>query len=291
MGKFTISLDFELGWGALETGFWKTREQSGVYERLRKSIASLTTLLDDLEVPLTWATVGAMISNPAPKDFDYLPEPFSTKAKDFLKTAKVSSYDGRDLLHQILSMKTKQDIGSHSFSHTRFQVKDFSDEAKKIDMQKAVTALKSFDIVPRSFVFPVNQVASLDIVEQSGISVARMPAEMARTKIGKLVERVTGDLPSALRSAHSENFFTESGTMLYHWKNNKNLRLRRQLVNHQSKLALRKAEMSDYHFHIWLHPFNLAEIRYLQNDLSSLIVKAATLRDQGKLEIVPIYSQ
>lgn len=288
MGKFTISLDFELGWGALETGLWEVREKRGVYKHLRDSIRDITTLLDELEISITWATVGAMVSNPKIGDFDYLPEPFSTRAKNFLKAAQDTSRDGRDLLDQLLSMGTKQDIGSHSFSHTRFQVENFGDEAKRIELDKASHALKNFGITPRSFVFPVNQVASLDIVQQSGIEVARLPAKMAATKIGKLAERIRGDLPSAEREPYANNFFTENGTMLFHWGNNKNSHLKRKLVNHQSKLALRKASTSDYNFHIWLHPFNLAEIKFLQADLTTLIKQAAKLRDQGQLDISPI---
>ena len=35
MGQLTISFDFELGWGAIESKMWYPREVKGVYEDFR----------------------------------------------------------------------------------------------------------------------------------------------------------------------------------------------------------------------------------------------------------------
>jgi len=290
MGKFTISFDFELGWGAIETGLWAKREKQGVYEGMRPCIKRLTALLDQLNASLTWATVGAMISDPSESDFDYLPDTYSSSAKNFLKTAKESTRNGRDLLETLLSMHTPQDIGSHSFSHTRFLVNDYTEAAKRKEMEKSVTALKAYGVTPKSFVFPVNQTANLDIIQQSGLKVARIPPQSPKTTPGKLWERINGRVPSANRKNINDDFYTENGTMLYHWHGTGNWKARRALVHHQAQLGLRKASNSDYHFHLWLHPFNLVEIPYLESDLSDLLTKAAKLRDKNKLEIVPMSS-
>ena len=42
MGKLTISLDFELGWRAVETGLWEKRETQGVYDNMRPAISRFT---------------------------------------------------------------------------------------------------------------------------------------------------------------------------------------------------------------------------------------------------------
>ena len=63
-------------------------------------------------------------------------------------------------------------------------------------------------------------------------------------------------------------------------------KLRKLLINHQVGLGLSKATRSDYHFHLWLHPFNLAEIPGLESGLYKLLKKAAGLRDEGKIDIV-----
>lgn len=64
--------------------------------------------------------------------------------------------------------------------------------------------------------------------------------------------------------------------------------MKRSLVKHQAKLGLRKASQPGYHFHLWLHPFNLAEVPFLETELSNLLKEAAELRDTGKLKIVPM---
>lgn len=288
MGKLTISFDFELGWGAIESGLWRKREALGVYAGMRPSFSRFCTVLDDLNISVTWATVGAMISNPSTSDFSHLPEPYFRAAKDFLGTAKESTQNGKDLLEKILAMETRQDIGSHSFSHTRFLVKDYTNPAKSEEMEKSFIALNAYNIEPKSFVFPVNQVANLEIIKSSGIEVARTPPISPKTKQGKLWERVNGKMPSASREITEQGLFLENGTMLYHWGAGKNWKAKRALVNRQSKLGLERACSSNYHFHLWLHPFNLVEIPYLEEGLTNLLIKAANFRDSGKLQIVPM---
>ena len=288
MGAFTVSFDFELGWGALETGLWKMREKKGIYTGLRPVIERITKLLDDLEISVTWATVGAMIDNPCDEDFEYLPEPFQHSLKEFLRAGEQQSRDGRDLLEMILSMSTRQDIGSHSYSHTRFQVKNFTDEAKTIEMSKSITALRNFDVDPKSFVFPVNQVASFNVLEASGISVARTPPPMPSTVAGKIVERSRGYTPTAKRTLQEGQLSIESGSMLYYWGLKRDWFLRRELIRQQIRTGLRKAANSNHHLHLWLHPFNLVEIPHLEAGLSEVFIKAAKLRDAEKLDIRPM---
>lgn len=282
MGKFTISLDFELGWGGMESQMWRYREKKGVFKNFRSVIERMTALLDDLEISLTWACVGAMVSNPEPSDFDHLPEPFRQNAVDFLKGSETFTHDGRDLLENLLKMRTKQDIGSHSFSHTRFHIDSFSDEAKLLDLKKGREALLSFDIEPKSFVYPVNQVSNLELLAEAGFSVARLPPKTPSSRGGKLTEAILGRTPSAKRHQVSQKFETEDGSMLYNWRNS---RFRRALIDHQVRLGLQKISHADYHLHLWLHPFNLVEIDGLENGLYELLKKAAHLRDKGRLQI------
>lgn len=288
MGKLTISFDFELGWGAIETGLWKGREERGVYKDMRPALNSFAQLLDDINVSTTWATVGAMISNPSINDFDHLPKPYYKAIEKFLADAEDTTRNGQDLLEILLSLKTKQDIGSHSFSHTRFLVKEYTEAAKREEMKKSLASLEKFGVTPRSFVFPVNHVSNLDIFDQFGFHVARTPPVSPKTKTGKFWERVNGNMPSASRRIVKNDFYVENGTMLYHWGTRKNWKMKRALVKRQAKLGLEKASKSDYHFHLWLHPFNLVEIPHLLTDLSALLTKAAHLRDNGELLIIPM---
>ena len=288
MGNFTVSLDFELGWGAIETGLWRMREDKDVYSKLRPTLKRIANLLDELEISLTWATVGAMISAPSQEDFDYLPLPFQSRAKEFLASAASTSKDGRDLFDLVASTSTPQDIGSHSFSHTRFQEKTFTEAQKAIEMQKSIAALNAFGITPQSFVFPVNQVASYNVVEQAGIKVARTPPKTPDGKVGKLVEKICGYTPTAIRTNHHGGLNVESGSMLYYWGLNSDWRLRRTLVQNQVRAGLKAATDSDHHLHLWLHPFNLVEIPTLEQEFCKLLKKAAKLRDADKLRIKPM---
>lgn len=283
MGKLTISLDFELGWGAIESEKWEERQRNYIYEDFRIVFKRFLSLLDDLEIPLTWATVGAMISNPTKTDFEHLPPVFMNRAVQFLNNAKPLTKDGRDLFESLLNMRTQQDIGLHSFSHTRFLEESFSVESKLVDLKKGQQSLLKYGVQPKSFVFPVNQVSNLDLLSQVGIEVARIPPKISSRNVGKLSEALLGQTPTARRCKVQSDLYTEAGSMLFNWRGKK---LRKLLINHQVGLGLSKATRSDYHFHLWLHPFNLAEIPGLESGLYKLLKKAAGLRDEGKIDIV-----
>ena len=122
-----------------------------------------------------------MVSEPTPEDFDHLPEKYRKMLQEFLSKAEQSTRDGRDLIGMLLSMKTLQDIGSHSYSHTRFHIPSYSEKAKLIDLKKGVQALRNLGIEPQSFVYPVNQVENVDLLEKAGLSIVRLPPQRAES--------------------------------------------------------------------------------------------------------------
>jgi len=289
MGTVSISLDFELGWGAMETGLWRMREANGVYRNLRPIMTRMTGLLGDLELSLTWATVGAMISAPKPADFDHLPDAFRTRAVDFLAQSDALTHDGRDLFAMVAECATPQDIGSHTFSHTRFPAPEFSRAAKQHDLEMAVSAVENqTNQTPRSFVFPLNQPGDLDLVSEAGFEVARLAPEAPKSRVGKLMVKLRGAGPSAFRSAQTDTLSTETGSFLYTWGIHRDRHLRRALANRQLAQGLRWASTSDFHMHIWLHPFNLSEVEHLEDDFTALLRTLAIMRDAGSIRIEPM---
>ena len=289
MGKLTVSLDFEIGWGAVESERWKLREQKGVYRDLRPILREMIAQLDDYGISLTWATVGAMVSEPTPEDFDHLPEKYRKMLQEFLSKAEQSTRDGRDLIGMLLSMKTLQDIGSHSYSHTRFHIPSYSEKAKLIDLKKGVQALRNLGIEPQSFVYPVNQVENVDLLEKAGLSIVRLPPQRAEsTTVQKIAHSLFSSPPTACRESLSERFETETGSMLYNWRNKKDFGLRRYLTLYQIRKGFSTIKKSDHHLHLWFHPFNLAEIYGLKEFFFEILKDAAKLRDTGHIDIVPM---
>lgn len=69
-------------------------------------------------------------------------------------------------LELLLDSSVRHDIGSHGFFHRRFET--LSNEEAETELLWLSIALKKFDVIPRSFIFPRNSVAHLDILEKYG---------------------------------------------------------------------------------------------------------------------------
>lgn len=66
----------------------------------------------------------------------------------------------------LLDSSVKHDIGSHGYSHRRFEDLSHSDAETELNMTSV--AMKRCGIIPRSFIFPHDSVAHLDLLERYG---------------------------------------------------------------------------------------------------------------------------
>jgi peptidoglycan/xylan/chitin deacetylase (PgdA/CDA1 family) len=68
------------------------------------------------------------------------------------------------VLQLVLSSSIKHDIGSHGYSHRKF--KFLSNEEAEDELRRVSTGMKKYGITPKSFVFPANSVAHLDLLRK-----------------------------------------------------------------------------------------------------------------------------
>ena len=61
-GLFVLSLDTEIAWGTYTHA--ERRQRVEAFDRYRENLARLLTLLDDFDVPSTWAIVGHLFLEP-----------------------------------------------------------------------------------------------------------------------------------------------------------------------------------------------------------------------------------
>jgi peptidoglycan/xylan/chitin deacetylase (PgdA/CDA1 family) len=104
----------------------------------------LTNTLNDLGVPATFAIRGQL--------------------------ADVSG----KIIEDLLDSNVKHDIGAHGYSHRSF--KEFSTQEAEDELKKIQESLGRFGVNPKSFVFPRNQVAHLDLLEKFGYKCYREAA-------------------------------------------------------------------------------------------------------------------
>jgi len=288
-GRFTLSMDFELGWGVVETGQWRARERAGVYERLRPVMRRTLDMLDTLEIPLTWAAVGGMASPQEALEFDHLPSHLQECSHRFVTEARQSTRDGRDLVDMVRASRVPHDLGSHSFSHARFSAPGYDDAARHHDLTLAQKALMHWGGAPISFIFPENDAASLVPVVQAGLRHVRLaPAGVAATgSLAKLSAKLARP-PAAGPVQAPQGLSAETGTMFFHWPLQDRFGLRRRMAMRQSAMALQAAATQGCAIHYWLHPFNLAEIPGLEERFNALMHTVADLRDRGAIRVATI---
>jgi len=70
------------------------------------------------------------------------------------------------ILGLLLRSHVKHDIGSHGYYHRDFRTLSQSEAGRELNMLSA--AMKKFHVTPRSFVFPYNGIAHLDLLEKHG---------------------------------------------------------------------------------------------------------------------------
>lgn len=285
-GKLIITLDFEIGWGVWESERWRARQAKGVYTRLRPALRSFIEFLDEREIALCWATVGAMIAPRTGGEFDHLPDAAQAHIARFLAEAEQPTIEGRDLFDMVAGAKTRQQIASHSYSHTRFDYPGYDTAMQQADLELARRTLREAGAESEAFVFPENIITTFDAPAAVGHRVARtLPLRQRPTGIARLdgvLERTVLAPPLARDSTNPLGIAEQTGSMFFNWWG-RGAGLRKTLVERQARLGLQRAAREGGTLHLWLHPFNLTDSPGLAQAIRSFLDEAAAMRDRGGL--------
>lgn len=89
------------------------------------------------------------------------------------------------ILEILLKSPLKHDIGAHGYYHKNF--KNLSHNEAENELRMISVGMRRFDIIPRSFVFPRNNVAHLELLEKYGYKCYRgYSLDMCAEKKGQL---------------------------------------------------------------------------------------------------------
>jgi hypothetical protein len=81
------------------------------------------------------------------------------------------------IMELLLESSVKHDIGAHGYYHKKFT--NLSCNEAENELKKISSGLKKFGIIPRSFVFPRNNVAHLNLLEKYGYKCYRSYSDLA----------------------------------------------------------------------------------------------------------------
>lgn len=143
-GMFVISIDIDVG--SRELGVInREKNDANVHRHLSEyrvgeieelALPLFAEAFNDFEIPVTFAIRGQL--------------------------AQVND----SVLEVLLKSPVKHDIGAHGYYHRKFTSLSCNEAEKELNMIS--TGMKKYGIIPRSFVFPRNSVAHLDLLEKYG---------------------------------------------------------------------------------------------------------------------------
>lgn len=287
IGQLIISFDFEIGWGVWESELWPARQARGVYRDLRPAMRRFLAFLDDREIALTWATVGAMVTARHSGEFDYLPTAAQAHIARFLVEAEAETVDGRDLFDMVAGTSTPQQIASHSYSHTRFDYIGMTHDAILADLVKSRSAMEELNRPVDALVFPENIIVDWHALAKAGFRVGRTAAPAVRpigiAPLDHFLARTIARPPMVCDTMRPDGVLEHSGSLFFNWFG-KGASLRRHTVIYQAKKAIDHAAKTGGTAHLWLHPFNLTHSVGMADAIEDICTHAHKLAEKGQLQ-------
>lgn len=267
MGSVILSVDAELGWGYHDFEEPPVR----LMETARNGWEILLDLLEEYDIPATWAVVGHLfledcdgchLSHPTPPGwFDR--ERGTWQDRPDLRFAG-------SLISKLVRADAGHDIGCHTFSHIIFDDPRITRETVVAELAAAAEAAAPYGVEFKSFVFPRNVVGYRDVLKEAGYTVYRGERTQPASRVARTVDKLAKAAdPDRVRLV--EPYVDEYGLMnvppsllLFGFEG-----VARTIVEsiwtdpmvRQATHGIDRAAREDGVFHIWFHPAQLASKR------------------------------
>jgi peptidoglycan/xylan/chitin deacetylase (PgdA/CDA1 family) len=286
-----ISIDFELRWGVHDAKGVDSYRRN--LEGVREVVPRTLEVFRERGVRATWAIVGALACEGwdewrarAPAWPRYLDRGLAWREEWVREDARL--YFAPDLVEDV-RRSPGQELGSHTFSHVYMGEPGFVRRDAVADAA-AVTQLfrDKWQLAPRSFVFPRNQVGFADVLQAEGFAIWRTTPDAfywSATSAGeqngltRLLRLADSLLPWTVHRRprrapdHASSYLVRFGLPPSAWR----LHVRR-LLGEAARLADGES------LHLWWHPHNLGA------DVNGSVQRLTELLDRLRAE-APSYAR
>jgi len=298
--SFVISLDTELAWGSLHRGGYAGRRR--LYERTRSVVDAVLGMFEQYEISATWAVVGHLMRGfpgdhveSVSRDNNGLLGSAISEFADSLPSVPhwgrddVELWYAPDIVKRIANCPVRQEIGSHTFTHAIVSGDPISRQRLREELKACRGLAQSWGVELRSFVYPRNSIAHLDMLSSAGFTSYRgLSPSWGRDPGAPLerLKRLAGHFlvtcPPVAWPSFSTGLVNVPATYEYPHRSGWGrwlpigFRVRRALK------GLRQAAATGSIFHLWTHPFNLADDPDgLLSGLVRIFREYRVLRDSG----------
>jgi peptidoglycan/xylan/chitin deacetylase (PgdA/CDA1 family) len=304
---FTLTFDTELIWGSFD--HVPAERFARLYPDIRETIDSVLRLLGRYEVPATWAVLGHLFLSECRRDGSGIAHPELVRPHQSWRPGDWYAEDpctdrgrdplwyGDDILDALQAARIPQEIGCHSFSHILYGDPALTREAVDADLQACVDLAAKRGITLRSFVFPRNSEGHHEALSAHGFRAyrgadptwhARLPAPLGRA--GHLIDQVIAFPPPASKPTETlPGLWNIPGSCLLIHRTGARRIIPMASRIRKARAGLRRAEATGGVFHLWTHPFNLAnDPRFMIATLDAIVRDAVERRDRGLIVIEPM---
>lgn len=305
-GVMVLSLDLELSWGRFDKLSTNVLDAQSLEERNR--IKRLLALLDQYEIPATWAMVGHLMLDSCTRDQDgqahveVSPHPrYSWFARDWFcfdpctEASHAPSWYAPDVVDWIREARVGHEIGSHSFAHIYYGDPECTSSVAQADLQAAVNAAAKKGVVLSSFVFPRNQVGHLPLLKSFGFRTYRgtMPdlipgATGALRRVANLLDQLCARSPTPVKAEEAlPGFWNIPGNHFFMARDGIRKYIPIASRVRKGEKGIDNAIKTGQLYHLWFHPFNLnTDSDAMFSGLEQIFSYACRMRKEGRLHIL-----
>ena len=275
-GTFVLSIDLEMTWGVWDYATAAAEEIA--IEKERAIVEELLELLRQYGIRATWATVGAL---------------FDTGHSG--REQKKEAWYAPELVEKIRDDIVDHEVATHSYEHVYFR--EISRDRAAADLKQARRVHGHNRHPFNSIVFPRNQVAHLDVVQNSGIRVFRSVdagilgwssrhAPKLRPGLNLLSKMIPTPAPTVLPRRHSNGLVELPSSLLLLGRNGFRRIVNPSVMKAKINSSLLVAAARRRIFHLWFHPSNFYHQTKNQFAiLESGLRTVAKMRDNGTLDV------
>lgn len=303
MGKFIISLDFELHWGVFDM-LDDTYNENILGARV--SIDKMLKLFKKYDIHVTWAIVGFLF-NEDKNDFEqYRPQllPSYTNKKLNSYNCEIGENETVDSFHyahsiiKLIKSYPNQEIASHSYSHYYCKEEGQTLNEFEEDIKSAIAIAKDkFSVDLKSFVFPRNEINEdyLNVLYKYGFTNYRSNPSFWVYQNGhniNLIGKIIRFLDSYFNVAgHSVSNAIKNKELLSikgdrFLRPFKNKFVNRLMIN-RIKSEMKCAALNNKNYHLWWHPHNFGlNMDENMNNLENILIYYSLLKNKWNMESV-----
>lgn len=275
--SFVISIDLELAWGIwdrVNSNYLKNASNSE-----RNIISELLKIFDEFDIPVTWATVAALLD----------------KNNKMIKIGNERAWYAPDIIEKIISAKLNHLIASHSYAHPNFR--ETNVEIINEDFEQAEYFFKKNNIKTNTLVFPRNQIFHLPILKKFNYKFFRGVDKSWYKNVyrynkffGKIANISDKIFPIKTNSIniinHESDLIEIPSSILLISRNGLKFAVTNFNMLYKIKNGIDTAIKNNEIYHIWFHPSNFYFKSSKQFDLlKEILIYINKKREQNLIEI------